>query len=353
MKRSRYAVDVNSGVEARLNVATWVLPKHRWVAIGLVALLAFLVSLVAQGLGGITPEVAAATLVDTCGQNLDAPNGQYYLAGDLYCPDDAVIISASDVHFDLNGYAIEGGIIGACDNPGTGIILLAVSGVHINGGAVTGFTEGIELLGTSASQVNGMTVTHNCDFGIVLSGANNNAFYTNVVSDNVCNGVDFDSVRCAEDVASQPIGGGGYALFGSSGNVINSNDISRNGAVGVSLVGSGDNTIRSNTVNGNGFLAADTGIILDATSGGNTIRSNTVNGNDSGIVVFSNSNTVQGNIANGNQSVGIGIFGESNLIRSNTALGNGLFDLFDNHSDCDSNSWKANVFGTKNQACIH
>ncbi len=340
-------------------MASEVLRKHRWVVIGLVALLALLASLVAQGLGGITPKVAAATVVNTCGQDLNVENGQYFLAGDLYCPGSAVTISANGVHFDLNGFAIEGGIIGACHNPGTGIIVGAVSGVHINGGAVTGFTEGIELVGTSASQVNGMTVTHNCDFGIVLSGANNNAFYTNVVSDNACNpdgGTDsdglLDGVRCASDVASQPIGGGGYALFGSSGNVINSNDISRNGAVGVSLVLSPGNTIRSNTVNGNGFLFPDTGIILDADSSGNTILSNTVNRNDSGILVFSSDNTIRGNTVNGNAGIGIGILGGSNLIKSNTALGNGVDDLFDNNPDCDANTWKANVFVTKNQPCI-
>src|SRR3989337_376621 len=75
----------------------------------------------------------AATPVTSCGTNINTP-GQYMLTGNLSCSGTAVTISADDVHFNLNGFTIDG------DESGIGVDVgscVATSGVHINNGTIT------------------------------------------------------------------------------------------------------------------------------------------------------------------------------------------------------------------------
>ncbi len=64
-------------------------------------------------------------------------------------------------------------------------------------------------------------------------------------------------------------------------------------------------------------------------------------------------NTITRSRATANATTGIRIFSSSaNVIQKNVALGNGG-DLSDDAADCDANIWKANVFRTGSQPCIH
>jgi hypothetical protein len=44
--------------------------------------------------------------------------------------------------------------------------------------------------------------------------------------------------------------------------------------------------------------------------------------------------------------------GTGNNMQGNTAQNNGIFDLQDENTNCDDNTWKKNIFGTASQACI-
>jgi parallel beta-helix repeat protein len=77
------------------------------------------------------------------------------------------------------------------------------------------------------------------------------------------------------------------------------------------------------------------------------------------ILFISAGNDVRGNVVTDN--AGGGIAAASQLGTGNTIIGNfaqdntrfGGFDLFDGNTNCDSNVWRGNDFGTANQFCIH
>ncbi len=118
----------------------------------------------------------------------------------------------------------------------------------------------------------------------------------------------------------------------SSTNMVNvkvqDNQVVDNDREGIRIEGS-DHQIKNNIVSDNGEF----GILLDGTGQGNKITGNKVIGNGSnGIYVSQGSTNAQ--------------------IIKNQAGANNIGDLFDQNSDCDSNTWKNNTFLTRNQDCI-
>ena len=310
----------------------------------------FVVSIAVLGIAllGVTPAGAGTPVF--CNMTITLP-GQYVLNSDLTCgAAPGLAVAANDVHINFNGHTLSG------PGTGTGIITanggacVGVTGLHLNGGTVTGFETGIKLCApastTMDAHVNGMTVIGNSSVGIhlfnsdgnqvngstisgnggtqlgvgvFLENSHNNRFNTNRLHDN-------ETVPGAQALC------GGFALFGSNDNLITSNDIFSNGAAnggfGVGLFFSSRDTVRGNIVNGN--------------------RPNGI------IVVFGSNHTVQSNTVN-QTLIGNGIFvifATDNKIKSNIAFNNAGFDLLDTNPNCDNNKWKSNTFGTSNQACI-
>jgi len=294
---------------------------------------------------------AAATDINSCPFVIATP-GQYRVANDLVSalPGACITIQANDVHLNLRGHTITGPtncqtpFIGVV--PSTGIVVGAVSNVHINNGTVGGgFQEGIRLNGTMDSHVNDMLVTQNCLFGIRLVGAMHNSFHAITV----------------ELTANPPVHCAGYRLDSSNGNVITSNKVLRGGEAafddtGIELFTSNSNTIQSTEVSDN---IAD-GIQLLANSDSNVVRSNTVTNNQGhGIQAgpSSDRNLIQANKVTGSSGSGIYLqLGATfNTVEANTALGNGVvlgFDGQDDNPACDNNDWDSNNFGTTNQPCV-
>ena len=126
---------------------------------------------------------SAATPVSSCGAVLSLP-GEYILTNDLNnCPSTAVTITASDVHFNLDGHTIDGIGNGSGIAVGAvGLTCVATSNVHINNGTVTQFDDGIQLCRATDAHVNNVTATQNDngDHGIeVNDGANDNLLQAN------------------------------------------------------------------------------------------------------------------------------------------------------------------------------
>lgn len=190
-----------------------------------------------------------------CPQTLSTP-GEYVLTGDLTCSGavSGVIITASNVVFHLAGHTISNT---TCDlDVGFGVIFVesGTSGVRIDGGTISGFNDGINLLFSSASRVSAMTVRDACVFGITVSGQNNR-LDKNVVTKNGLDGV---------------------ALGEASGTVITSNDISGNVRDGVEISNFSDNNIVDNNIIHNNGVNEGAGVaIFNGTN--NVIRNNALN----------------------------------------------------------------------------
>jgi len=250
---------------------------------------------------------SAATPVSSCGAVLSSP-GEYILTNDLNnCPVTAVTITASDVHFNLNGHTIDGTDTGIGIAVGrVGLTCVATSSVHINNGTVTQFDDGIQLCSATDAHINNVTATQN-ENGFQLIDSDDNHLNGNTASDNQ-DGIDLNN--------------------DSDDNKINGNNASGNSGDGIELDNSDGNELIGNTASDNG---AD-GIDLDDADH-NTVRANKTNDNgDHGIEVNNGAN--------------------ENLLQANTSTGNGTFDMADFNPSCDNNTWQANHFDTANQACI-
>lgn len=209
---------------------------------------------------------------------------------------DGIDILSDHVEVQLNGHTIDGGGSG---NVGISVGVGLPSGnsfVHIVGpGTITNFSAGVEFEQVSFSSVDNVTANNNgADFAI---------------------GGGF-AAGCAEACPS--------TKDDFTGNTVSVAEF------GFLLDGANNNTLRDNSAS-NSFI----GIFLAIAAMGNDVRANTTSGNEGGIVLG-----LEGGGATNND------------ITHNTSLGNGV-DLFDANPDCDSNTWKHNVFGTANQPCIN
>jgi len=343
------------------------------------------------GLGSNVPTAAAATDVNGagCGTVFSTPGEQLFLSADLSCAGTAIIITANDVHLDMMGWTLDGnftgigievnniGFIGGC-GPVAG-----PSGVHINGGTVQEFDNGIFLCRATKAHINGMTVILNDLTGILVNRGGNHAINGSTVSSNGTANPD-----------------GGLVFIASSGNNIHTMNIEDNIAFGVLFRLSGNNKITSSEIHNNSFIAiyADRaganiirgntisggarGVFIDPGGPGavvqsNTItntgiaiqirdlrngvlRANTTNNNTHGIFVVRvlRDSLVRANTANNNTGFGIRLnLSDNTLLQGNTATGNGT-DLSDNNNAAAplpcNNTWKANTFVTENDpgGCI-
>jgi len=129
-------------------------------------------------------------------------------------------------------------------------------------------------------------------------------------------------------------GGYGILIDGSNSNTVITSTSDNNTGGGILLAGGHDNIAIANTASGNAFE-------------GIGLYSDIANGPTNDIVRANHTDR------NGSYGIHIGPTSGGNLIQANKAHGNTLFDLDDENSGCDSNTWKSNSFNTANQPCIH
>ena len=271
--------------------------------------------------------------VTACGTVIDAP-GEYELTSDLGpCTGDGVTIAASDVTFDLAGFTIRGSSSAQSCNtnaPQIGINVPAAANVHIRGGTVTGFVDGIDV-GASNARIEAMALLDDCFFGMVVSNAANVIVEANAITGS---------------------GNDGLLLLNADHATVQTSNISVNGRFGVLLIaGSDHTTIHDNVLDGNGLTAAGGGIGVAGGTDTHVVR-NVAQGNLQGIVVQTSGNVVEGNTASTNQTVGItiGDVAGHNRLDGNTATDNGTIDLSDVNPQCGTNVWQNGMFATDDVA---
>lgn len=266
---------------------------------------------------GLQPDSGIAS----CGQVVTE---DVTLTSDLNCANgDGLIVGASDITINMNGYSItsgegadaggtptansgEGADAGAnaegtptgdaagvedpltTDYDGTsGILVANADNVAIAGlGKIDGFTRGVTFLGSSGGSLSDVQLSGN-DIGGVVASSSGVEISRNTMTNNGI-AVVFDS---------------------SNGGVTAFNQIVANLREGVLLLGSSDNVVAANNMYGNGA----NGIYLDPMSRGNNIDYNTVFGHDTADL-----NNADGMPTNVNQNS----FGDNN--NCGTSLPGGL-----------------------------
>ncbi|HEX3393971.1 MAG TPA: right-handed parallel beta-helix repeat-containing protein [Acidimicrobiales bacterium] len=335
-------------------------------------------SLVVTGM--VTAAPANAAVLD-CGTHITQNTKLTANVGP--CGTDGLVITASNVTLNLNGFKVTGK-----KRPGdqAGIRLVNVTGVTVKGGTVSGFDAGVAIFAGSGNTVTNMTVVDNyndlldgtCDMGdgISMTNSNRNTITTNRVAHNG----PFGGISVVEDSNANQIknnivagnnipglngcGNGGWVGNedegirlegpGANNNVVNNNDVSGNAFAGIGVHPNlgcrnnppqpGDdanndlNSITNNTVTGTAGGGDADGIEIIASGPLGTVScaasNTTITGNNSSsnersgidVPATSANNTINNNVVNSNGADGIRLEGP---LFNNTFTNNGgeLLDL--------------------------
>lgn len=235
--------------------------------------------------GGAAPRTVVHATEVACGANISTSTT---LANDLSnCAGGGIDITGSNVVLNLNGHRIGGGgPDGVLVDPGR-------SGVTIENGTISGFTDGITVHGNSAKVLN-MRVTGAGLTGVMLFTSNATVSGSTIFEN----------------------GGAGVRVNGTGAQILN-DAVRDNGASGVE-VDEANATLTSNRVLSN----ADFGIDVEAA--GAKMTSNTANGNGSdGIRVNAEIATLSKNVAFFNTKLGVNAEGGVTDSGGNRADGNG------------------------------
>jgi len=254
----------------------------------------------------------------TCGAEI----GNSIIFGkDMENCENGLLITASDVVIDCNGY----GIYGDNTSGGFGIVVDSVDNVTIHNCTIKYFGEGIALFGS-----NGSTITNNhldsngvgsIGTGILMIESNYTTVQNNLIENDLGNGI-YVLLGNLNTIANNELINNYYGMLveGSNNNSIEDNICNEN-LEGIVLSDSSNyNTLLRNTVNRNelfgiyltgpsmhNYLIENTvsqnyggpsyGILIDTGADNNTLTNNTVIQNDVGISIDSADNTLTDNFA--------------------------------------------------------
>jgi len=278
------------------------------------------------------------------------------------CPGDGLVVTASNITLDLNGYRIF-----AANGPGdnAGIRLMnpstgGVSGVTVKNGTVEGFDAGVAIYGGSGNTIQNMTIQNNvndylarpCDLGdgILLLNSDDNRILDNTL---IANGP-YGGISLVEDSDRNLIRGNtvlGHNLRSRSGS--GCGNTNQDEGIRIEGPGANDNIVENNLVEGSGLAGiglhghvCNPGPNEDATdpNTGTIIRRNTVQNNEqdgisflqqgpAAVVCPSFGNTIERNISSDNGGDGIFVAANShdntishNVVSNNAGAGIRLND---------------------------
>jgi parallel beta-helix repeat protein len=242
--------------------------------------------------------------IASCGQVITE---DVTLTSDLNCSNgDGLIVGASGITVNMNGYSITSGNEPGSQDPTTnsgnepgsearttdydgssGILVANADNVAISGlGEISGFSRGVTFLGSSGGALTDVQLANN-DIGAVVANSLGTEISRNTLTNN--------GIAVVSDSSN-----GGVTAF---------NQIVANLEEGILILGSSDNVVAANNMYGNGA----NGIYLDPMSEGNHIDYNTVFGHETADL-----NNADGMPTNVNQNS----FGDNN--NCGTSLPGGL-----------------------------
>jgi parallel beta-helix repeat protein len=236
----------------------------------------------------------AARATDLCGAPV---THDVTLSEDLLCTGDALIVGASGIRIDLNGFAIQG------SGTGTGVAVTGHSNVTIIGGAIRHFAVAVRVNASTDLVINQIEFTGNAE------------------------GIDFQAGSIHNTVKSSSFRQSSTRAImlrtNSKDNDIKANTFSDN-RIGILLFGGVDNSIKNN------FIAASelAGIRVNVIATGNVLKDNILTGNAAGVEFLA---TLTGS-ASGNELKGNTFASNTCGIKGPTA-GN---DIHDNSFDSNT-----------------
>lgn len=191
----------------------------------------------------------AARATELCGTTLV---DDVTLSQDLLCSGDGLIVGASGIRIDLNGFTIQGGGAGA------GVAVTGHTDVIISGGGIRQFAVGIRVNDATNLEIRQIEFTGNAE-GIDFQAGS----LHNTVKDNAFRQSGVRAIMLRTD---------------SKDNEIKANIFSGN-RLGILAFGGIDNSIKNNFISGS-ILA---GIRINAIATGNVVKDNILSGNLAGV----------------------------------------------------------------------
>jgi nitrous oxidase accessory protein NosD len=248
----------------------------------------------------------AATPVTQCGQKLAVPGETYVFNSNLSCGGQGQIptlyVQADNIKINLNGHSFTGNNVAAGFITSNNSGCIAVKGVEISNGIITGTGRAISICVPGSAAVDTQWHIHNLQIrgngtGILMNNANRNEV----------NNVTMERLSLTNPNASGPKFGNGIEMANSSWNRIHNNSV--------------------NTAN-------EAGIVFSVNSTDNDIKANYIQHTKVGIHALA------------------GV--KDNVIRANSSLFNTVDMQDDNFNPaCGTDDWVRNTFTIANQFCIH
>ncbi len=293
------------------------------IVLRLLALSLFLAGIDLFAQGSLTPpgppgptmkslnQIEARTPISSATFTITAP-GSYYLTSNLSAPADAdgIVVNASNVTIDLNGFSLIG------HGSGANTAGVNVQGTQLNlcvkNGTITGFSVAGILGDISSSRFEKLIIDASGLNGISMS--DDNEVRDCVITHNGNNGISMkNGCRVVQSIVSGTHADG---IIGIDGNTIESCTVANNGGGGIGV--NFGSVVRDCTVRANSL----SGIIF---SGGSQIIGNTCDANGvRGLGTTDNASRIEANTCTYNGSGGMSITGNGvNVIVRNTCRGNG------------------------------
>lgn len=310
---------------------------HVFVGIGLLAVTgaAYAVDGVIE-INAASATAGGVTSGDTAGYPVTiSASGTYRLTGNLIVPDGnttAILITASNVTLDLNGFTIgcqtAGGTPCGPSSPGAigdGVASTSssVTNVVVRNGTIANmghsgtslYSGRVEDVRAIANGGNGITVSDSSKPGSVVTGC--------TAQDNGSNGIRcYDYCQITNNVV---LHNGGWGVAAVEGVLITGNTISSNTSHGIYITSGNVVGNRISANSGDGVYCAGRCLIADnvvsnstligvAVDGSSLIRNNVIGSNTGlGISITGTGSGYQGNVLNGNNGANPEVSGGTNL----------------------------------------
>ncbi len=242
----------------------------------------------ASGLGG-----PAALATDLCGTTVI---DHVRLSQDLVCSGDGLIIGASGIRIDLNGFTIQG------SGTGTGVAVTGHSEVTIAGGAIRQFAAGIRVIDSTDVVIKQIEFTANAEGVDFQAGSIHNTVKDSAFRQSSLRAIMLRMNSKDNDIKANTFSGNrvGILVFGGVDTSIKNNFISGSNLAGIRInVFATGNIVKDNILTGNAagveFLITGTG-----SATGNELKANSIAANACGIKGPTAGNDIHDNSFDGN-----------------------------------------------------
>lgn len=222
------------------------------------------------------PGAPAARATDLCGTTVI---DHVTLSQDLMCSGDGLIVGASGIRIDLNGFSIQG------SGSGAGVAVTGQTEVTIAGGVIRGFAAGLRVNDSTDLVIKQIEFVSNGEGIDFQAGSIHNTVKDSAFQQNATRGIMLRSNTRDNDIKANTFSGNrvGILVFGGVDSSIKNNFISGSNFAGIRInVFATGNVVKDNILTGN---AAGVEFLITATGSatGNELKGNSISANACGL----------------------------------------------------------------------